>query len=402
MRVPLRIVVPIMAALLCCLLLVGIVWWQASLTSQLIAEQRTGNTSQQTESTVSVPTLRPVAVGSDETMLAMRQGDLLALEGRWEQATESYAQAVEQGGGLPALRKLGQAQLMRSDLEGATQTLEQLKRAGATDEDTLLFSVLLALRGGELQQAKAIVENAPTSPHASYAKGLIAIASQDHEAAKGHLAQVLQGWEPVLRTNARTLLDAYDEYALFPDGNSAYLLTLLARALAQVQECHLALPLLSQVLSSEQDYRDAWMVQGYCELTIEEPMQALASLEQAYTIDPQKPEIQYFLARSYRDSGQSGNAVTFYQYALQNGFEPQQVLRRELALAALDSGNPTLALEQMDLGTASQQATVEDYLLFFQIALQNGAEEEAKWKWEQAQEKWPEDPRIAQAEGEIF
>jgi len=54
-----------------------------------------------------------------------------------------------------------------------------------------------------------------------------------------------------------------------PRVREIHLLTLVSRALAQVQECELALPLLSQVTGIQDDYRDAWIVQGFCELSSE-------------------------------------------------------------------------------------------------------------------------------------
>jgi tetratricopeptide (TPR) repeat protein len=329
--------------------------------------------------------------GADATLLHLRKGDLFALRGQWGKAEEEYALAVEAGGGLPALRKLAQAQLQRRDLNGAKTTLEQLRRAGARIEDLLLLESIIELRTGELVRAKSILSAAADSPQKHYGLALLAIVQGSHEEAQTELTQVVAGWEPVLRTYARTLQSAYEEYALFPDSPPLHLTTLLAHSLAQVQECELALPLLAEVTNAQQDYRDAWTVQGFCELTTERFQESLASFERAYSLDPEKPEIQYFLARSYAALEDHPNAITFLRYALQNGFEPESEARRTLATSALALGDSALALEQYDELTHLEDADLESYRQYVTAAITLERKEEAFVKAQEASEKWEDD-----------
>ena len=67
--------------------------------------------------------------------------------------------------------------------------------------------------------------------------------------------------------------------------------------------------------------------------------EAPASLERAYQLDPEKPEIQYFLARVYHALKDNTNAITFLQYAIVNDFEPENDARELLASYALESDN---------------------------------------------------------------
>ena len=270
-------------------------------------------------------------------------------------------------------------------------TVDQMRRSGARQEDLILLSSIILLRTGELQQAQQQLAGAPEGPQKAYGLALLAIVQGNHEEAKKQLAQVIAGWEPVLRSYARTLQGAYDEYALFPQSPALHLTTLLARALAQVQECELALPLLSQVTNQQNDYRDAWIVQGYCELTTNRFPESLSSFEHAYTIDPVKPEIQYFLARAYSAISDHGNAITFLQYALQNGFEPAAEARRLLAQEALQKGDTNLALEQFDLLTQQDDATLETYSSYVTTAIASNHKEEAYVKASEAVKKWPKE-----------
>ena len=124
------------------------------------------------------------------------------------------------------------------------------------------------------------------------------------------------------------------------------MLALLARALAQVNECEIALPLAQKATQSLPSYRDAFLVKGYCELVTERTSQALATFERAYAIDSEKPEIQYFLARTYKAMNDTRNAITFLQYAIINGFKPERDARELLAAYAIDASDTALALEQ--------------------------------------------------------
>jgi len=390
MRIPARIAVPVLLAVVAVVAFIGLLFWQLEGTRAMLSQQLNIRLGSGTLMDLS-PALQPGIENGDEALLHLRRGDVHALRGDWANAAEEYQEAVDNDGGLTALRKLATAQLQRRDIRGAQATLDQLRRAGARAEDVLLLETLILLRTGEVTKARALLDAAQDSPHKHYALALLSIISGEHENAKSELAAVTAGWEPVLRSYARTLAGAYDEYALFPESPALHLQTLLGRALAQVQECELALPLLSQVTHGQDDYRDAWIVQGFCELTTERTTESLASLERAYQLDPEKPEIQYFLARAYINQKDHGNALTFLQYALRNGFEPESEVRRLLATTALEIGNAELALEQYEALTKASDASVDTYSAYVTAAITAGRKEEAYVKAKEAATRWPDD-----------
>lgn len=388
MRLPPRIVVPVATALLTVGGIIVFLFWQLEGARALLAQN------------LSIPTLGddlrilPTNPGgnietADETLLHLRRGDLYALRGQWGDAEKEYKEAVDSGGGLPALRKLAQAQMQRRDIKGANDTLDKLKRAGARAEDVLLLQSVIYLRTGEVARAQQLLSTSEESPQKHYGLALIGIINDDHTTAKKELETVIGGWEPVLRTYARTLNGAYEEYALFADSPIIHLQTLLGRALAEVQECELALPILSRVVSTQDDYRDAWIVQGFCELSTERFTEALASLERAYQLDPEKPETQYFLARAYIARGDHGNALTFLQYAERNGFEPEEEVRRLIAKEALEIGNAALALDQYEILAGKEDANLTTYTDYVAALLTAQRKDEAFVKAQEATVKWP-------------
>ena len=399
MKVPARIIAPVLLAAVCAGLLMAFLWWQLTESTLRIGSGGFTDTALLGRD---IPAVTDIPLDTtDASLMHLRQGDIFALRGEWEEAQESYERSVDEGGGLPALRKLAQSQMQRRDIRGVRSTLNKMKAAGARAEDILLLEVIIQLRSGELVEAQKILDGAEDSPQQHYGLALLAMIQGNHQQAVDELNLTANGWDPVLRSYARTLQSAYDEFALFPSGTDVHLITLLARALAQVQECELALPLLVQVTGVKDDYRDAWIVQGYCELTTERPEQALASLEHAYSLDPQKPEIQYFLARSYADLHEYQNAITFFEYALTNGFIPQSEVRRLIARYALEIGNAGLAIDQYEALTNDPSATFESYQGFVSAAAALGRPDEAYAKAVAATERWPEDYRTFELLGNL-
>ena len=391
MKLSSRIVAPVIAAGLCVLALVVLLWWQLTQSTALLKTATERRDAAEAEQAVVTATVTdPIGNPDDRALYYLREGDLHALKGDWSGAEAAYAHSVSEGGGLPALRKLAQAQLQRRNLDGVRRTIRELKKEGAKPEDLLLLESIVHLRSGELVKARSRLEGADDSPQKHYGLALLAIIQGNHNLALAELEQVLTGWEPVLRSYARTLKAAYDEYALFPESPELHRITLVARALAQVQECELALPLLIQVTDQDDDYRDAWIVQGYCEMTTERPEQALLSLEKAYNFDPRKPEIQYFLGRTYLALRRYQDAITFFEYAITNRFEPAAEVRHYIADAALKDGRGELALKQYELLTQELNTTVADYEGYVSTALALGKTQEAYVRALEATERWPE------------
>jgi tetratricopeptide (TPR) repeat protein len=387
-----RIAIPIGGAILLVAAVIGLLFWQLEGTRALLSQQLTMAIGSGSLSDL-LPSLTPTADGGDEVLLHLRKGDLNALRGEWKLAADEYKEAADAGGGGAALRKLAQAQLQQRDVKGAEDTLDQMRRINASPEDVLLLESIILLRTAEISKVRQLLESAPESPHKHYGLALLNIVTGNHEAAKPELAATASGWDPILRAYARTLAEAYEEYALFPNSPALHLQTLLGRALAQVQECELALPILAQVTHEQNDYRDAWIVQGFCELTSGRTTEALSSLEHAYQLDPEKPEIQFFLARAYIAKDDHGNALTFLQYALRNGFSPESEVRRLIAQEALEIGNAVLALEQYEALTNSPEADIDAYTTYVSGALTAGHKEEAFIKAQEAATKWTTDAR---------
>ncbi len=395
MNVPARYWLPAILAILLTIILGAVFLWQIRTSVALVEGTLTlREKGQAFLQSLTVPVAPRNTLEEDtQALRLLRQGEMLAAQGDAAKAQEALEESVSLGGGVPALRTLAQVEMQRRDFSAAGRTIGRLEREGANAGDVVLLRGLLELRSGNVQRARSIFTDVAATAQGSYGLGLAAIAVGEHETARQHLQSAAQGADPLIRSSARILLSAYDEFALFEDGRDIHLTTLLARALAQVGECETALPLLTHVITSTNDYRDAWIVRGYCELISERFTDALTSLEQAYNIDPEKPETQYFLARAHFMLGDPQNAVTFLQYAVVNGFEPQKEARLLLARYALELGDTTLALDQYLALTESPGADVSAFRRYVELALaMNGREEDAYAVALTAESRWPDDP----------
>jgi tetratricopeptide (TPR) repeat protein len=283
-------------------------------------------------------------------MASIRAGMIAESKGSIERAEQHYQDALKNGGGNDARVLLIHLLLKKNALNEAKKMIDEHDQS-ANENDEILFErgMLMMLMGDQKGAEKLFDSKSAMSSFARYGLIVLSIQKADHDKAKEQLKMMVANEKDItLKNRASLLLQAYEEFALFEHGESIHRDTLLARALAEVDECVIALPLLDSVVKQKDQYRDAWTVKGYCELMNGAPKNALASLEQAYGIDPTKPEIQYFLARTYFSLGDPQNAVTFLQYALANGFEPRRDAQTLLVEYAEELGNTDLALEQME------------------------------------------------------
>lgn len=394
MRLSPRIYIPITAAVVSAVIIGLVFLWQIQ-TSVSVIEGGFLQPGEKKSTFAGLfgQTIRPDdTIPQSDALLAMREGEIAELKADLKAAEQLYQQSINAGGGIAALKKLASVQLKRRSYEDAAHTIQKLRSEEPDNPDVLLLEGLLKLKSGEAGSARRIFERKASSPQGQYGLGLTWLSEGDHDQATLHFTQAVQNTDATIRAYAQTMLDAYEEYALFQGTNDVHLQALLARALAEVNECELALPLANQAVNRQDKYRDAWIVKGFCELATERPQEALASLERAYSLDPEKPEVQYFLARTHDALGDTGNAITFLQYAIINGFSPEKDARYLLAEYALKAGNTPLALEQHLALTQKEDALLQDYENYVRVALTspdylNDAYEVAK----NAKAKWPED-----------
>lgn len=391
MRPVFKFLLPVTLALVLGAGVIGVLAWQVNLSAEGLRAQLARTDFPVTTTVNMTGNDIPSADTQDAALLALREGDLAALQKNWAEAENSYKKAMDLGGGQTPQKKYAQVLIQREKFAEASTVISELQAGGMRAEDVLLLQSIILLHTGKTSEALTMLTNATDSPQKHYVLGLASIVQGSHDTAKAEFTKVVEGWEPVLREYAKTLLKAYSDYEAFPQGNTLHRETLLARSLATVNECKLALPMLSAVIGQMGDYRDPWIIRGYCELSTEKYPQALSSLEEAYKLDSEKPEIQYFLGRTYLALEDLENAMTFLQYAIRNGLQPQTEARKTLAEVAEKLGQPGVAFDQWKAIAESPEATREDVVAFGETAIRQKRIPEFQETLQRAVAKWPTD-----------
>ncbi|MCH7571913.1 MAG: hypothetical protein IH891_03260, partial [Planctomycetes bacterium] len=173
------------------------------------------------------------------------------------------------------IRMLFDIAVLLGDRQRAEYVLGLLAFRGIPDETLNALRGFLHLKEGDIEGARILFETEPQHAEHTYGLVLVSVLEGAHEEAQEFLVAVLQSNDPFLAQAARTIQGAYDEFALFQDGQEEHLHTLLARALAQIGQCPSAQMLLAGVTQEDPDYRDAWIVLGYCQLAMENADRAL-------------------------------------------------------------------------------------------------------------------------------
>ena len=296
-------------------------------------------------------TLLPVSFSDTaETSLPIEallsQAETAVSTGDLNEAITLYERTLELGGDLSVMRRLFDVALLKGDRAKAESVLGLLSFRSMPEDVLDALRGLILLREGSIEEAREFFLKDEQRAEHAYGLLLTHILTGEHDDALHMLVLLQHTADPLLVHAARSVQGAYDEFALFEDGDPEHRSTLLARALAEIGQCPSAELLLADVLTTESDYRDAWIVRGYCQLMLGAPSSALEMFETAYALDPEKAEIQYFLGMTHEKLGSLDQAKTYLSFALQNGFEPKRSVREKLAALSLQEGSIDAALEQ--------------------------------------------------------
>ena len=244
-----------------------------------------------------------------------------------------------QGGDILIMRKLFEIAVLIGDQERAESILGLLSFRGVSEQVIDALRGFMLIRNGEIDSAKSFFEKNSTFTENAYGLLLVDILNREHESVQNSLELLLASKDPFVLHAVKSVKGAYDEFDLFEEGKDVHLETLIARSLASVGQCPVSEMLLSDVVSKESDYRDAWIILGYCRLILQDDDGALFAFSNAYDLDPEKSEIQYFLGLTYEKLEDIDEAERFLGYALKNGFPKQKHLMEKLAVMSENKGD---------------------------------------------------------------
>jgi len=228
--------------------------------------------------------------------------------------------------------KLGKSHMLLGNYTKAQTNFEKALEIEPNNVNSLIFLAKNYIKQSAFEKAKNIFSNIETNnPEIVFYLALFDLLVNENNSAQKKLTQIIETTEDkALKEKIANLLNSYEEFSLFKGGKNIHLRTLLAKSLNQIEEYELSLAILKEIIQEKNDYRDAWILNGYAYLSLENYEFALDSFRKAYDLDSEKPETQYFIGLTYFELGQTEDALTYLNIALKNGFEPQIQVKQKL------------------------------------------------------------------------
>lgn len=306
---------------------------------------------------VDEPAPEEVNLSYDERL---KKGDYYFDRGFLTYASNEYVKASNLEPTRPEpYRKLMNVNFELADYSKAKKNAEKILELTPNAFDVRFDLVKINIRLNAFTEARSGIESLQTSgltdSRLDYLTALLDIAFGEHDNAYKILTSLSA--DPTLDTDTSKhvfkLLSAYQEFDFAKSAEDLYLGELLARGLNQIGEYELAVYKLKDILRTRTDLRDSWIMLGFAYLNLKNTLFALTSFEHAYELDPEWPATQYFLGVTYSELSQFDDAIVYFNYALENGFEPAIVVKQKLA---------DLYLEKMEYAKAV--AAYEEVLEF--------------------------------------
>lgn len=180
---------------------------------------------------------------------------------------------------------------------------------------------LLNLR--RIEDAKNYVWKLPENlPQVAQLRGEILILYKDFPTAKKEFKQAGE--------TAQKYLDAFNTFEFYSEAEQVFLQLLLAKSLAQNHQFESAIPLLFDIITQKNNYRDAWIVLGYCYLATNKPQDAIDSFLKAKALDSTKPETLFYLGLAYFSANDLKHAEGYLKQADKAGYTPKDQLNLKL------------------------------------------------------------------------
>lgn len=221
------------------------------------------------------------------------------------------------------LIKLTENYLINQELEKAKTVISTAAEIEPENIDVKLHQAKVNLAERSIEAAKNIVWTLPEDmPNVQYYRGIILVLYKEFEQAEGAFEKVKSNPEAseTLKAGSQKFLDAFETFSYYNDADQLFLELLLAKALADVGEHNSAIPLLFAIIQEKNNYRDAWVVLGYCYLNTHEYQEAIDALTQARDMDPEKPETLFFLGLAHFAQNNIDEAIVYLKKADEAGF----------------------------------------------------------------------------------
>ncbi len=264
----------------------------------------------------------------------LKRAEILQRKRNYDQAIEELTSATKlRSRNKEAWLMLGQVALSARRTDLAVGALEKARDRDRQDPSGLRLLGLGYFRQGKSAPAEEILRQAiaadPTNQAGYYYLALITL-EKDPAAAMEWVEESLRhdgafsAGAKQLQARINELLDKTGQ----TEGTiavEAYQKIIRGWILAEVGENEVARQLAQAALLIVPDYRDAWVLQGFSEIELNDFSAAKESLTQAAKTDPTYGQIAYLQAKAEQGLGQTEKAIELYRKALDLGYRQHQV-----------------------------------------------------------------------------
>jgi tetratricopeptide (TPR) repeat protein len=290
-----------------------------------------------------------------------------------------------------AHQNLIETQIEMRDFSSALAATQSALQIFKNDPDFLLAAGRIFLHQLKLKSAQKAFAKISQHPQKNFYLGICAAADNDFVTAKKFLNSAKK--EKITEYRSKKVLRAFDEFALFPDGDELHLQLLLAKSFNELGIFELAAESAKKVVAENEKYIDAHLVLGQAYFELGKFIFAENSFQNALKIDPTKPETLFFLGLCAEKKKDFPAAIEFVEKALANGFSPRDEAKKKIANLNLQNGKIAAAVENLE-GVLAENSEVENFEQIVFVLLEfAGAREKALNFAARAVEKFPTSAR---------
>lgn len=221
------------------------------------------------------------------------------------------------------------------DFQMAQEIISGSSDDEATEKILQLYEAKILARQLNFEEAQKII-GLIHDDRLNLLKAAVYIALDERDRAGNFLHQLAENHPDAdTKAMALSLLSVYHTYDSNRDADVGYLWTLFAQRLGELGEYEISYYLAEKAIERNPDYRDAWIIKGYDELTLKEAESAELSLLKAYSLDPGNAHIQYLLGLTYFELNEPEKSTQFLLYSKDSEPQYEHLILEKLAENAI-------------------------------------------------------------------
>ncbi|MFA6992439.1 MAG: tetratricopeptide repeat protein, partial [Candidatus Gracilibacteria bacterium] len=250
-------------------------------------------------------------------------------------AATNYKYAAATNENLEILIKLGESYLHDNQYEKSKSTFQKAEKLKPDSLAIKLGEIKSFLGLRDIENAKTLIWSLdPNTPEIKYYRAVVLILYKEFNESQKLFSELTTQTEPQpdqkIIDNAQKFVDRYVTFNYFKESSPLFLETMLAKTMTEVNENGTAIPLLYDVLSTQANYRDAWIILGYAYLKTGQSTDAIDALNRAKDLDPEKSETLFYLGLAYYANNDTEKAIHYIEEAEKKGYPTKDLINLKL------------------------------------------------------------------------